>query len=258
MGASESSIHPYDLHVGRYGQQLAEGLIRSAGVTDTDRVVDVGCGTGQLAAKLAELVGAEGVSGIDPNEAVVAVARDRVPGADIRVGSAEALPFADESFDAALAQLVVNLVGDSPLAVREMARVTKPNGVVAACFWDDEEMPLLRSFWDAAQAAAPTELADVDADAQVGLSDVGVLIEWWEQAGLGAIELGDFEVTASYRDFDDLWAAFAAGVGHSGSLYVSLDPAQQISLREDAHERLGSPRGPFELAARVRWVRGVV
>jgi ubiquinone/menaquinone biosynthesis C-methylase UbiE len=105
-------------------------LIRSAGVADTDRVVDVGCGTGQPAARLAEVIGAQRVSGIDPNEAVIAVARKRVPGADIRLGSAEALPFADQSFDAALAQLVVNLVGDSPLAVREMARVTKSSGVV--------------------------------------------------------------------------------------------------------------------------------
>ena len=96
MDERESRIHPYDLHVGRYGPQLAQGLIRSAGVTRRDRVLDVGCGTGQLAAKLAELVGADGVSGIDPNEAVVAVARRRVPGTDIRIGSAEALPFADQ------------------------------------------------------------------------------------------------------------------------------------------------------------------
>jgi SAM-dependent methyltransferase len=255
---TEAAGHPYDRHVGRYGPQLADGLIRSAGLSDARRVVDVGCGTGQLTAKLAEALGPEGVAGVDPNESVVAVARARVPGADVRVGSAERLPFADRSFDAALAQLVVNLVDDPPTAVREMARVTERDGVVAACFWDDQEMPLLRSFWDAAQAAAPSALAEVDTQAQVGLANLGVLVEWWGQAGLRSIELGDFTVSAAYRDFDDLWAPFASGVGHSGSLYMSLDPETQASMRRDAWRRLGSPRESFELAARVRWVRGVV
>lgn len=255
---SDATSHPYDRHVGRYGPELADGLIRIAGISEAARVVDVGCGTGQLTARLAELLGSESICAVDPNEAVVAVARSRVPGADIRVGLAEELPFSDRSFDAALAQLVVNLVSDPAAAVREMARVTKPDGVVAACFWDDDEMPLLRSFWDAAGVAAPVELADVSAQAQVGVADLGVLVDWWGQAGLREVELGDFTVSASYEDFDDLWAPFRDGVGHSGALYASLDPKQQAHLRDDAWRRLGSPVGEFELSARVRWIRGLV
>jgi SAM-dependent methyltransferase len=255
---SPETSHPYDRHVGRYGSKLADGLIRVAEISESARVVDVGCGTGQLTAKLAERLGPESVYAVDPNEAVVAVARARVRGADIRVGTAEALPFADQSFDAALAQLVVNLVDDPPSAVREMGRVTKTGGVVAACFWDDEEMPLLRSFWDAARVAAPVELAEVSAQAQVGLADLGVLVEWWEQADLRELKFGDFSVGAHYRDFDDLWAPFAAGVGHSGLLYAGLDSSQQADLRENAWRRLGSPEGPFDLTARVRWIRGLV
>jgi SAM-dependent methyltransferase len=132
-----------------------------------------------------------GVAGIDPNPAVVAVAQSRVPGADIRVGSAENLPFADRSFDAALAQLVINLVDDPQAALREMARVTRPGGILAAGFWDDEEMPLLRSFWDAARTAAPAELAGVEVQAQVGFSDLDVIIDWWEGANWREIEYGD-------------------------------------------------------------------
>lgn len=249
--------HPYDRHVGRYGRALANGLIKLAGISPGDRVLDVGCGTGQLTAELAKVVGGENVAALDPSETVLAVCRSRVPAADVRVASAESLPFADADFDAVLAQLVVNLVDDPPGAVQEMARVARPGGVVAACFWDDDEMPLLRSLWDSARAIAPEATAEVNEQAQVGLADVGVLRAWWTGAGLLDVTLGEFEVAADYDDFDDLWAPFAAGVGHSGQLYVLLEPEQQVAIRADARRRLGSPDAAFRLVARARTVRGI-
>jgi SAM-dependent methyltransferase len=253
---TESQLHPYDRHVGRYGKALAAGLIDEAGVSAGDRVLDVGCGTGQLTMELAATAGDENVAAVDTSEAVLAVCRSRVPAADVRLASAEALPFADDVFDVVLAQLVVNLVADPPGAVREMARVARPGATVAACFWDDEEMPLLRSLWDAARAVAPEALADVNEQAQVGLSDIELAREWWREAGLHDVALGEFEVAAAYETFDDLWSPFAAGVGHSGLLYVSLDPERQAAVRADAHRRLGSPDGAFRLVAKVRTVRG--
>lgn len=254
MDASE--VHPYDRHVGRYGAALAAGLIEVAGVRGGDRVLDVGCGTGQLAMAVAAIVGDDNVAAIDPGEGVVEVCRRRVPGGDVRVGAAEALPFADAAFDAVLAQLVVNLVDDPPAAVREMARVARPGGVVAACFWDDDEMPLLRSFWDAAREVAPDEYSRVSAQAQVGVPDLELLREWWQGARLGDVELGEFEAAADYEGFDDLWFAFDAGIGHSGGLYVSLDADRRAEVRARARRRLGSPHGPFTLTAKVRTVRG--
>jgi SAM-dependent methyltransferase len=252
----EASQHPYDRHVGRYGQALARGLIEVAGVSRGDRVLDVGCGTGQLTMELAHTVGGENVAAVDTAEPVLDVCRSRVPGADVRVACAEALPFDDESFDAVLAQLVVNLVDDPPAAVREMARVGRPGAAVAACFWDDEEMPLLRSLWDAARAIAPEALAGVSEQARVGLADVELLREWWAGAGLRDVALGELEVAARYDGFEDLWSPFEAGVGHSGRVYVSLDADQRAAVRADAHRRLGSPDGAFRLVAKARTVRG--
>lgn len=249
-------MHPYDRHVGRYGKALATGLTEVAGVSPGERVLDVGCGTGQLTAVLAALVGGNRVAAIDTSESVLEICRGRVPEADVRVASASALPFTEGEFDRVLAQLVVNLVDDPPGAVREMARVARTGGVVAACFWDDDEMPLLRSLWDAIRAAAPSALAAVRTEAQVGLSDTGLLREWWAGAGLRDVNLGEFEVEADYESFDDLWAPFEAGVGHSGALYASLPLHQKEAVRADAHRRLGSPDGGFRLSARVRTVRG--
>jgi SAM-dependent methyltransferase len=255
-GVRTNATHPYDRHVGRYGAELAAGLIELAGVAPGDRVLDVGCGTGQLTVALAAAVGGEQVAAVDPGEEVLAVCRSRVPAADVRVASAEALPFDQDEFDAVLAQLVVNLVGDPPGAVREMARVARPRAVVAACFWDDQEMPLLRSYWDAVRSVAPEALADVNEQAQVGLADVEVLREWWGAAGLEDVALGEFEVTADYESFDDLWFSFEAGVGHSGAVYLSLDRGRQREVRADGHRRLGAPDGALRLSAKVRTVRG--
>jgi SAM-dependent methyltransferase len=248
--------HPYDAHVGRYGAQLATGLIEIAGVQPGSRALDVGCGTGQLTAGLARVVGAENVAAIDPGEAVVEVCRARVPEADVRVGSAEDLPFADAEFDTVLAQLVVNLVDDPPAAVAEMARVARTGAVVAACIWDDQEMPLLRGYWDAAREVAPEALAGVDDRGQVGLPDPTVLCEWWKTAGLTDVALSEFEVFADYASFDDLFAPFEAGVGNSGGVYTSLDPKDRAAVRASAQRRLGSPEGPFRLTARTWAVRG--
>jgi SAM-dependent methyltransferase len=253
---SDLAAHPYDRHVGRYGSQLAAGLIEAAGIRGGDRVLDVGCGTGQLTQALAATVGAENVAAIDPSAGVVEVCRARVPTADVRVASAEDLPFEDAEFDAVLAQLVVNLVDDPPGAVTEMARVARPGAPVAACVWDDYEMPLLRSFWEAARTAAPDELAEVNEQAQLGPSDLGLLHRWWEAAGLEDIAVRSFFVAADYASFDDLWFSFESGVGHSGALYTSLSPEQRSSLRAEAYRRLGSPDGAFNLEAKAHIVRG--
>src|ERR671923_864578 len=122
----------YDHHVGRYGAQLAAGLIEVAGVRRGQRALDVGCGPGPLTAALAGTLGADNVAAVDPSAPFVEACRARVPGADVRVGVGERLPFADGSFDAVLAQLVVQLMDDREAGVREMSRVAVSRGPPAA------------------------------------------------------------------------------------------------------------------------------
>ncbi len=125
----------YDRFMGRYSHGLSAQLADLAGVRPGQRVVDVGCGPGALVGELAARLGAESVSAVDPSEPFVLAARQRHPGVDVRRGSAEGLPFADCVFDAALAQLVVHFMQDPIAGIREMARITRPAGVVAACVW---------------------------------------------------------------------------------------------------------------------------
>ena len=104
-----------------------------------ERVLDIGSGPGFLAAEMAAEVGPEGaVHGVDPSEAMLAVARRRGGGAEFATADALALPFGDEPFDAAVATQVYEYVEDMPGALAEVRRVLRPGGrlLILDTDWD--------------------------------------------------------------------------------------------------------------------------
>ena len=256
-----SALQPaqaYDRHTGRYAPELAATFVNFAGVRPGMRALDVGCGPGALAAELARRLGATRVGAVDPSENYVAACRERVPGVDVRLGAAEALPFEDAAFEAVLAQLVVQVLEDAPRAAREMYRVAAPGGVVAACVWDFEDgMPLLSAYWAAAESVDPegARLASGD-DANPWSTPAG-LSRLWDDAGLESVANEELSASAEYTGFDDAWWSFAAGVSPSGAYCRSLDEERRAALREEFRRRLGAPTGPFTLTARAWSVRGL-
>jgi SAM-dependent methyltransferase len=244
----------YDRHVGRYSGELGRELVRVAGVRPPIRALDVGAGTGMLTGVLSELLGEQNVAAVDPSETFVEALRIRFPAAEVQRAAAESLPFADSSFDAALAQLVVNFMRDPEQGVAEMMRVTRGGGIVAAAVWDyPAGMILLTTFWDAVDALGGSE---ADERTSMRFDEEGELAEFWQQAGLREVEGGAIVVSAPYDSFDDLWAPFRSGVGPAGAHAASLPPAAQEALRAEFHRRLGSPTGPFELDARAWYAVG--
>ena len=184
----EVAAEAYDRFMGRYSVQLAPQLADCAGIHAGQRVLDVGCGPGALTGELVQRVGAEAVNAVDPSEAFVAAARDRHPGVDVQSASAEELPFADDIFDAALAQLVVHFMADPVAGLREMGRVTRPGGVVAACVWDHAgERSPLASFWHAARELDP----EVHDESDLAGAREGHLGELFAAAGLASVRADD-------------------------------------------------------------------
>ena len=116
----------YDRFMGRYSRLLAPQLADFAGIAGGQRVLDVGSGPGALTAELVARLGPSAVVAVDPSTAFVAALRERLPDVEAAQASAEALPFGDDAFDAALAQLVVHFMADPVAGLREMARVTRP------------------------------------------------------------------------------------------------------------------------------------
>lgn len=253
----EVQADAYDRLVGRYGAHLAAGLCDFAGVDAGMRALDVGAGPGALTAELVRRVGVANVVAVEPSESFAHACRARVPGVEVVQAGAEALPLANEMFDATLSQLVLNFVADAPAAVREMARVTRTGGVVAACVWDyDGEMQVLRAFWDAAREVSPGAAA-LD-EAGMPFCREGELAALFGDVGLLHVRSAPLRVRARYAGFDDLWSPFPAGVGPAGAFTASLGEDERAALRDALARRLNAGAQPFELTARAWAVAGTV
>ena len=254
-GASTFQVpgESYDRFMGRYSVPLAVVFADAAGVEPGWTALDVGCGPGALTAELARRLGPENIAAVDPSKPFVEACRRRHPGVDVRLGRAEELPYPDGRFDAALAQLVLHFVSDPDAAARELGRVVREGGLVAACVWDFAGgMTMLRLFWDAARALAP----DQAETRRFGRE--GEIAELFAGVGLAELRSGALDVSVRYEDFDDFWTPFLGAAGPAGSYVSSLDEERQRRLREELRLRLGSPDGPFPLAARAWFAVGHV
>ena len=250
-----SNADAYENFMGRYSRVLAPEFARAAGVDAGQRVLDVGCGPGALTAVLAGNVGADHVAAVDPTEPFVEQCRVNVPGADVRLAPAEALPFDDESFDRTLAQLVFHFVSDPIASAGEMKRVTHPGGKVAACVWDmTGGMTMIRAYWEAAREADP----DAPSETERFGGKPGQVADLWRAAGLRDVAETSLRVSTRYQDFDELWQSFRRGEGPVGAHAASLEGELHDAVRDAVHRRVGSPAGPFELTASAWCAVGTV
>jgi SAM-dependent methyltransferase len=249
--AFDVAAESYDRFMGRYSQQLAAAFAEFGGAR-AGRSLDVGCGPGALTTELVRRLGPEAVSAVDPSEPFVAAARARHPGVDVRAAPAERLPFADATFDATLAQLVVHFMSDAVAGLTEMARVTRPDGVVAACVWDlaGGRAPI-STFWEAAR-----QLDEGVADeSKLAGASAGHLVELLAAAGLRDVEEAELVASSAYVSFDEWWEPYTLGVGPAGGYAKSLGDVERAALRDRCRELL--PDAPFTVTA-VAWAaRGV-
>jgi ubiquinone/menaquinone biosynthesis C-methylase UbiE len=253
--AFDVTAEAYGRFMGRFSEPLAGQLADLAEIRtgSEQRVVDVGCGPGALTAELVRRLGVRAVAAVDPSEPFVAAARDRLPGVDVRRAAAEELPYPDDAFDTALAQLAVHFMADPVAGLREMARVTRSGGVVAACVWDfaGERAPLT-TFW---RAAGQLDDATVDESGRAG-ARAGHLAELAEAAGLLDVEPAELTVQVTYPTFEDWWEPYTLGVGPAGDHVTRLDDAGRAALRARCADLL--PQPPIDVAATAWAVRAIV
>jgi SAM-dependent methyltransferase len=237
----------YDRFMGRYSARLAPLTADLGGVERGQRALDVGSGPGALTGELVTRLGAAAVAAVDPSEQFVVAARERHPGVDIRHASAEELPFPEAEFDVALAQLVVHFMADPIGSLREMARVTRPGGVVAACVWDHAgRRGPLSLFWTAVRQLDP----GAEDESELAGAREGHLAELFEAAGLHDVDDTELAVRVDYASFDDWWEPFTLGVGPAGAYTAGLDAAQREELKERCRQL--APAAPFTVEA-VAW-----
>jgi SAM-dependent methyltransferase len=237
----------YDAFMGRYSVPLGPQLADLVGVGHGQHALDVGCGSGGLTGELVARLGAASVSAVDPSAPFVAAVRERYPGVDVGLATAEVLPFNPGTFDTALAQLVVHFMSDPVAGLAEMARVTRSNGVVGACVWDHAggQGPLA-PFWSAVRDLDPHS----SNESTLPGTRRGHLTELFSTAGLRDVEETSLSVNVEHPTFEEWWTPFTRGVGPAGAYVGTLTLDQQTALRERCHEILPEP--PFVVTA-VAW-----
>jgi SAM-dependent methyltransferase len=250
MAQFEVPAEAYDRFIGVYSRRLAPQLANLAGVRAPQRALDVGCGPGALTTELVARLGADAVVAADPSRSFVDALHERLPGIDVELAPAEELPFGDDAFDAALAQLVVHFMADPVAGLREMRRVTRPGGAVAACVWDHAgERSPLTPFWEAVRALDP----GAPDESRLAGAREGHLAELFRVAGFGDVDDTALAVSVQHPSFDAWWEPFTLGIGPAGAYVAKLDGATREELR--ARCRAALPNGPFTLTAYAWAVR---
>jgi ribosomal protein S18 acetylase RimI-like enzyme/SAM-dependent methyltransferase len=246
---------PYDRYVGRWSRQVAPLFLSWLGVPAGRRWVDLGCGTGALAAAILARCGPAAVTGVEPSRGFVRTARAEL-GDQVLRASAAALPLARGAAAVLVSALVLNFLAEPAAALVEMARVVAAGGLIAATVWDYAEgMEMIRIFWDAAAALDPAA-ARLHEGARFPLCHPAALSALF--GGLREVAVTPLEIPTPFVDFDDYWEPFLGGQGPAPGYVQSLDQPARDRLREHLRQRLAvDPGGTIALRARAWAVRGV-
>jgi ubiquinone/menaquinone biosynthesis C-methylase UbiE len=253
----------YEQLMGRWSQRLAPQFIAFAGLAEGERVLDVGCGTGSLTFTLVKSSTLREIAAVDFSPVFVdeAKRRNTDPRITIQQADACALPFADASFDRALALLVLHFIPQTSKALAEMRRVVRPGGVVAAAVWDHYGgMPGMRMMVDtvATRSEGGRELRRRYCFQP--MMQPGEMKQAFLDQGLTGVEETELMIRMDYQNFDDFWAPIATGEGPLGKYILTLEAAERERTAEavrDAYQA-GRPDGPRSFA-NVAWaVRSVV
>jgi SAM-dependent methyltransferase len=251
----------YERYVGRWSRLLTPSFVRWLAVPLQGSWLDVGSGTGSLTEAILADAYPKSVIGIDPSSSFVAKASEAVrdPRASFRVGNAMGLEFANASFDAAAAALVLNFVPDPNVATAEMKRVVKPGGRVGACVWDyGGGMRMMRVFWDTAVELDPAA-AELDEGHRFPITRPDALRACYLAAGLQQVDVFPIEIEMVFKDFGDYWQPFLGGQGPAGAYAVSLIPEKRDELATAIREKLPAEAdGTIHMTARAWAARGTV
>lgn len=252
----------YQQHMGRWSERLAIIFTDFAALGRPRSILDVGCGTGSLTLALAKRFSGVKITGIDFSQPYVDFARTQTSDDSIKFeqGDAAALPYSDQEFDCALSLLVLNFVPDAEKAAREMVRVTKRGGIVAAAVWDFRGgVPYQRLLFDTAVALDPNAQAVRAKIFSTPLTGPGELAATWKKIGLSEITEASLTIRMEFQSFADYWEPFLGGQGMSGA-YIKGLTDEKRSLIEH-YVRLaylcGGEDGLRSFASTAWAVRGV-
>jgi ubiquinone/menaquinone biosynthesis C-methylase UbiE len=226
----------YERLMGRWSRLAGEKFLDWVDAPRNLKWLDAGCGNGAFTEVLMARCAPASVIGVDPSEGQLAYARGRpgTKGAEFRIADVQALPFPDNSFDAASMALVIVFIADPLKAARELARVVRPGGIAATYMWEFPD-----GFPPAPLAAAMKDLGHTPpARPSVEASRRDAMRAIWQQAGFTAVETEVIRIRVTFSSFDDFWDSNTVPVGPSGKAVSELTPSAREQLKTRLRERL--------------------
>lgn len=236
----------YERYMGEWSRLAGETFLDWLAPESGLRWLDVGCGNGAFTEMLVERCAPLSVQGIDPSEAQLAYARTRPAArvAQFRRGDAMALPFPDDTFDAAVMPLVIFFVPNPATGVSEMARVVRPGGNVAAYAWDMEGGGFP---YEALHDEMRGRGVEVPTPPSPDASRIDAMRDLWAGAGLDSVETREINVRRTFADFDDYWATVLGGPS-VGPQLAAMASEELALLKARMRARL-----PTDAAARITY-----
>jgi SAM-dependent methyltransferase len=248
----------YERAMGRWSRAVAPAFLDWVAPPSGARWLEVGCGTGVFTELVVETCAPATVCAVDPSRAQIdhALCQPVARRVDFQVGDAQALPFADGTFDVVAAALVINFIPDRPRALGEMRRVARSGGIVAGYVWDfaAERSPSGPLRLGMRQFGA--EVPDLPGTSDSSLSALGLL---FRAAGFESIATRSIEVTQLYPSFDDFWQAQTPGYYPTTRIIASMTTGERARLRETVRSRLSvRADGGIEYSARAHAIQARV
>jgi SAM-dependent methyltransferase len=252
---------PYEQYVGRWSRNVAKEFLAWLDVTPDRAWADVGCGTGALVGGILADCDPKSIAAVDRSEGFIAEAQRRTADPRVRfeIGDATALPWPSGAYDVTVSGLVLNFVSDAESMTREMARVTRPGGKVAAYVWDYAGgMQMMRHFWDVAMELKPDD-STLDESERFPLCQPNPLEDLFCRAGLTSISVRPIDIATVFRDFDDYWLPFLGKQGAAPTYLASLNEEKRDRIRDVLNTRLvPDASGSIAMTARAWAVQGEV
>lgn len=261
MADSQSNFsdgESYERFMGRWSRLAGQQFLTWLDAPMGKSWLDVGCGNGAFTEEIFLHAAPSAVVGIDPSEGQLAFARKRLgtPGAKYQLSGAAPLPFGDASFDVTDMALVIAFVPDPALAVAEMARVTKPGGIVASYMWDLPAygVPLSQMMRAMQQVGCPTAQPP-----NAAFSSMEPKRQLWIDAGLKSVESTVIRITVSFKDFEDFWECNTLPLGPQAKIIQNLSAETKEKLRAQLQKSLPiAPDGRIAFESFANAVKGIV
>lgn len=247
----------YDQFMGRWSWEVAIQFLNWLQIRPDQHWLDVGCGTGALARAIAMYAKPQVVIGFDPSVDFVRYARQQLNKGSFFVTDGRALAVLNETFDVIVSGLALNFMPQPEQALREMHRVIKPGGVVAAYVWDYAgKMEFLRYFWDAAVELDAGAVAMHEGN-RFPICQPEPLQRLWQRAGFHNVSVVALEIPTIFDSFESYWQPFTLGNFPAPAYASSLDEIRRSNLRSHLHSTMPiAVDGTIQLIARVWAVRG--